>query len=102
MDAEDQLSPAARLQVFSRAKGVCCLCGRRIEGPREKWVVVRRRPDALPNDVVAHSNCASPSQEEGQDECAEKPRRETTVHKRSLPYGRKSTFKRKITGEIVP
>ncbi len=108
-----RLSPRQRLAVWERGRGVCVLCGRRIDGVRERWVVEHIRALELGGDDTpenmgpAHEACALDKTRGDRRQAAQAKRRKTRHlgaerPKRALPCGRKSRWKRKITGEIVP
>jgi len=65
-NARRSLTPKQRAQLFLSADGKCCLCGGRIDGARERWIVEHLVPlaDGGTNDIdnlaPAHEACAKP------------------------------------------
>src|SRR4051812_41943632 len=59
-----KLTPRRRLQVWEETGGRCVLCGREIDGARERWIAEHVRalelggPDELDNMGPAHEACA--------------------------------------------
>src|SRR5829696_4122651 len=59
-----KLTPHRRLQVWERTGGRCVLCGRTIDGARERWIAEHIRAlelggaDELDNMGPAHEACA--------------------------------------------
>ncbi|MDW9726349.1 HNH endonuclease [Sinorhizobium meliloti] len=57
------MSPMRRLRIFEAHAGLCCLCGGRIDGVREKWTVEHLRALGLggadddANCGPAHEDC---------------------------------------------
>ncbi|WP_373696708.1 HNH endonuclease [Microvirga yunnanensis] len=108
-----RLSPRVRLAVWERARGVCVLCNRRIDGVRERWIIEHIRAlelggrDAPDNMGPAHTTCAAAKTRDDHQHAA-KAKRQKIRHlgadrsKHPLPCGRQSRWKRKINGTIVP
>jgi 5-methylcytosine-specific restriction endonuclease McrA len=106
------LSPRRRLAVWEKTGGICVVCERRIDGARERWIAEHIRAlelggaDALDNLGPAHDACAR-SKTQDDHQRAARAKRQKIRHlgaerpKRPLPCGRRSRFKRKLTGEIV-
>ena len=59
-----QLSPRVRLAIWERARGICVICDRRIDGVRERWIIEHIRAlelggaDEPDNMGPAHAACA--------------------------------------------
>lgn len=57
------MSPSRRLRIWEAHGGVCCLCGGKIDGVREKWTVEHIRALGLggadddANCAPAHEDC---------------------------------------------
>lgn len=58
------MSPTRRLRIFEQHGGVCVLCGNKIDGVREKWIVEHPRAlglggadDDATNTGPAHETC---------------------------------------------
>lgn len=57
------MTDARRLRIWEREKGVCCLCGLKIDGVREKWIVEHKialglgGADEDENCGPAHERC---------------------------------------------
>jgi 5-methylcytosine-specific restriction endonuclease McrA len=108
-----RLSPRARLAIWERAKGICVLCDRTIDGVRERWIVEHIRAlelggeDKPDNMGPVHEACARAKTRDDHRRAA-KAKRQKIRHlgadqtKRPLPYGRQSRWKKKIDGTIVP
>lgn len=53
-----------RLRIWEAHRGVCCLCGQKIDGVRQRWIVEHIRPlelggeDSDTNCAPAHEYCA--------------------------------------------
>jgi 5-methylcytosine-specific restriction endonuclease McrA len=107
-----RLPPRLRLAIWERAKGICVLCDRRIDGVRERWVIEHIRAlelggrDEPDNMGPAHATCAQAKTRDDHHRAA-KAKRQKIRHlgagkvKRPLPCGRQSRWK-KIDGTIVP
>jgi hypothetical protein len=102
----EQLEPTPavlRIRAWQNTGGVCVLCRRRINGLRESWTVKPAgRRDGGVSEVEqlgpAHVSC---TEAESALETGAPPADESRTRKRSLPFGRKSPLKRKISGKIV-
>jgi hypothetical protein len=106
LDSVD-LAPAIRLRVWQKTGGVCVLCQRRIDGVQEPWITRETGPahdpvDEFANLGPAHASCATEGRAEARDQRqGSVPPKLSGPAKRSLPFGRKSPLKRKVTGEVV-
>jgi hypothetical protein len=103
MPEDQELPPALRLRVFSNAGGICATCGKRIEGSREPWLPRRiaAGDNGVRNFAPVHTECPGRG-DSGGDSSSYEQRAETGwPKKRTMPFGRKSHLKRKITGKIV-
>lgn len=108
-----RLAPRVRLAIWERAKGICVLCERRIEGVRERWIIEHIRAlelggaDEPDNMGPAHASCAAAKTRDDHHRAA-KAKRQKIQHlgaaktKRPLPCGRQSRWKKKIDGTVVP
>ena len=108
-----RLSPRARLAIWERARGICVLCERRIDGVRERWIIEHIRAlelggaDEPDNMGPAHETCAAAKTRNDHHRAA-KAKRQKIQHlgaaktKRPLPCGKQSRWKKKIDGTIVP
>jgi 5-methylcytosine-specific restriction endonuclease McrA len=53
-----------RTRIFDRDKGKCCLCGLKIDAPKDKWILEHLKPlwlggaDDESNMAPAHYSCA--------------------------------------------
>jgi len=108
-----RLTPHRRLQVWERTGGRCVVCGRLIDGVRERWIVEHIRAlelggaDEMENMGPAHAACALDKTRDDHRRAA-KAKRQKIRHigaegsKRPLPFGRSSQWKRKLSGQVVP
>jgi 5-methylcytosine-specific restriction endonuclease McrA len=107
------LSPRRRLQVWEKTGGRCVICGHLIDGVRTRWIAEHMRAlelggaDHLDNMGPAHEACAVDKTVDDHRRTG-RAKRQKIRHlgaersQRPLPCGRRSRYKRKITGEIVP
>lgn len=106
------LTNRQRLEMFLRHKGVCCLCGTKIDAVRDMWdehinPLWLNGDNSAENRAPAHMRCAKEKTAKESGERA-KIRRVAEAHygaKRSktpMPCGRRSKWKRKFDGSIVP
>ncbi len=107
-----KLTAHRRLKVWEITGGVCVLCGRRIDGVRERWIVEHIRAlelggaDDLDNLGPAHEACALAKTREDHRRAAQ-AKRQKIRHlgadgpKRPLPFGKRSRWKRTLSGKIV-
>ncbi|NBJ13303.1 HNH endonuclease [Microvirga arsenatis] len=107
------LSKTKVLAIWERHKGVCVNCGRPIDGARDKWFCEHIRAlelggtDTEDNLGPAHWECKRDKDAEDHARAAE-AKREKCVHlgikdphRKPLPFGRNSNFKRRFDGTIV-
>lgn len=106
------LTSKQRLKLFLERKGVCCICGHKIE-TLKPWIDEHIIPLWLggtndwSNRGVAHELCARAKTSIEATERAS-IRRKAERHfgaytaKRPMPCGRKSKWKKKLSGEVVP
>lgn len=113
VESRKALSPKQRLKLWIDRGGICCLCHQKIDGTREGFVDEHILPLWLggsndwSNRGVAHIKCA---QRKTADETQRRAKVRRTAerhfgaHKSSRPMlcGRKSRWKKKMNGEIVP
>jgi 5-methylcytosine-specific restriction enzyme A len=58
------ISTRERVRIFTKADGMCCLCGGKIDGTKERWIIEHIRPlgllgeDGGDNLAPAHERCA--------------------------------------------
>ncbi len=108
-----KLTPHRRLQVWEKTGGTCVLCERRIDGPRERWIVEHIRAlelggeDDLSNMGPAHEACAFAKTQDDHRRTARAKRQKirhigAEASKRPLPFGKASPWKRTMTGRIIP
>lgn len=106
------LSARRRLGVWERTGGACVVCGTRIDGVRERWIVEHVRAlelggaDELENMGPAHEVCARAKTREDHTRTARAKRPKTlhlgaSVTLRPLPGSRSSPLKRKINGQVI-
>lgn len=109
------MTPRMRLKVWEDHKGICKLCGGKIDGVRERWIVEHIIPlalggeDAESNMAPAHEGCALAKTfgKSGDIAKAAKAKRAKSKHlgikksKNPLPGGKGSKWKKKINGETV-
>ena len=105
------MSPMRRLRIFEAHKGVCILCERRIKAG-DTWTVEHIRALALggadtdANCGPAHEACRRLKDKSDVASIA-KAKRAKAKHfgiiqsKTPLPFGRRSKWKKKMTGEVV-
>ena len=63
VEPRKRLTAKQRLQMFLDAKGVCCVCGGKIDGVREAWdehvnPLWLSGDNSAPNRAPAHEKCA--------------------------------------------
>ena len=110
------MTPRMRLKVWEAHKGICKLCNCKIDGVRERWIVEHIIPlalggeDAEGNMAPAHEGCALEKTfgKSGDIAKAAKAKRVKSKHlglkksKNPLPGSKRSKFKKKIDGSVVP
>lgn len=110
------MTPRLRLKVWEAHKGMCGICGGKIDGVRERWVAEHLVPLSLggaddeSNMAPVHEGCALAKTfgKSGDIAKAAKAKRVKSKHlgikksKNPLPGGKGSKFKKKIDGSIVP
>ncbi|MDR7039975.1 hypothetical protein J2X36_004753 [Methylobacterium sp. BE186] len=107
------LSPRRRLQAWERTNGKCVVCGDRIDGVRERWIVEHIRAlelggaDELDNMGPAHEACGREKTRDDHARAAQAKRQKlrhigATASERPLPGSKASSLKRKINGTVVP
>lgn len=107
-----RLTPHRRLKVWERTSGQCVVCHQQIDGVRERWIAEHIRAlelggaDEPDNMGPAHEVCAL-AKTQNDHRRAGKAKRQKIQHigakssKRPMPCGRRSPWKRKISGQIV-
>jgi 5-methylcytosine-specific restriction endonuclease McrA len=110
-----KLTPTARLRIWERDKGVCCLCSVKIDGVREKWIIEHLRAlelggaDEPENMGPAHKACADAKTNgpNGDHAMAAKAKRNKKAalglskSKNPLPGSKGSRWKRRMDGSVV-
>jgi 5-methylcytosine-specific restriction protein A len=107
------LTPKQRLQMFMRHKGVCCLCGLKIDGVRDMWdehinPLWLAGDNSAENRAPAHVKCAraktakeATERAKGRD-VAERHFGAKRAKTKPMPGGRRSKWKKKLDGTVVP
>jgi 5-methylcytosine-specific restriction protein A len=114
------LTPKQRLQMFLDHNGICCLCGHKIDGVRERWIDEhelalwlgslseedRERLNATSNRGPAHERCATiKTAKEATDRA--RGRKAAERHfgakrpKKVMQGSRRSPWKKKLNGPAV-
>ncbi|MER2265744.1 HNH endonuclease [Methylobacterium oxalidis] len=107
------LSPRRRLQAWERTNGKCVVCGERIDGARERWIVEHIRAlelggaDELDNMGPAHEACGREKTRDDHARTARAKRQKlrhigAAAPEHPLPGSRTSPLKRKLNGTVVP
>lgn len=106
-----RLTALQRTKVFDRDGGVCCLCGLKINAPKDKWILEHIKPlwlsgaDDESNMAPAHYHCAIEKTRKEAPVKAKSDRvraRHIGIRKKStFACSRDSKFKKKISGEVV-
>jgi 5-methylcytosine-specific restriction protein A len=105
------LTNKQRLEMFVRHKGICCLCGYKINGVREMWdehinPLWLSGDNSAENRAPAHVKCA---RQKTSKEATEKAKSERIAEfhfgakrpKTIMPGSRRSKWKKKVSGEVV-
>lgn len=109
------MTPRLRLKVWEAHKGMCAICGGKIDGVRERWVLEHLVPLSLggaddeSNMAPVHEGCAMAKTfgKSGDIAKAAKAKRVKSKHlgikksKNPLPGGKGSKWKKKISGGVV-
>ena len=106
------LTAKQKLQMFIKAKGRCCICGGQINGVHEAWdehvnPLWLAGDNSAPNRAPAHAKCARAKTSVEAKERADirrKAEKHFGAHRSSnpMPCGRKSKWKKKMDGSVVP
>ncbi|AWN41421.1 HNH endonuclease [Methylobacterium durans] len=107
------LSPRRRLQAWERTNGKCVVCGDRIDGARDRWIIEHIRAlelggaDELDNMGPAHEACGREKTRDDHARAAQAKRQKlrhigAAAPERPLPGSRTSPLKRKLNGTVVP
>lgn len=106
------LSRLARVRIFDKAGGACCICHLKIHAPKQKWGVEHIKPlwlsgaDDESNMGPAHWDCMIEKTVSEAPIKAKSDRQRANhlgIRKPStFPGSRNSRWKRKISGEVVP
>lgn len=107
-----RLSQRDRLAAWESTGGHCCICGLKIDGTRERWIVEHIRPLALAgaddsgNRQPAHERCAA-EKTRGDLASIAKAKRVKARHinarppsKRPLPGSRASGIRKRMSGAV--
>lgn len=112
------LTDKQRLQMFLAHNGICCICGNKIDGVRERWIDEHElalwlgsqgdyeRLNALKNRGPAHERCAKAKTAKEATQRA-RGRKFAENHfgakrsKRPMPCGKRSRWKKKMNGDVV-
>ncbi|GAA6162606.1 hypothetical protein NBRC116590_03100 [Pelagimonas sp. KU-00592-HH] len=105
-------TPLQRASIFEAHKGICHICGERIDGTREKWELEHivpfdlTRDDSDENLAPAHVACHKAKTREDKARISKANRvraKHIGAHKsrHPLPGGKSSKFKRKVGGPVV-
>lgn len=105
------LTNKQRLEMFVRHKGVCCLCGFKIDGVREMWdehlnPLWLDGDNSAENRAPAHVRCA---RDKTSKEATERSRIRSSAErhfgakrpKKIMPGSRRSKWKQKANGQWV-
>ncbi|WP_201830581.1 HNH endonuclease signature motif containing protein [Microvirga zambiensis] len=107
-----KLTQRQRLAIWERARGICVLCERPIDGVRERWIIEHLRalelggPDEPDNMGPAHESCGLRKTQDDHRRTA-KAKRQKIRHlgaaqsKRPMPCGRQSRWRKRLDGTIV-
>ena len=106
------LTPKQKLQLFLDEKGVCCICGFKIDSVKDAWDEHRdplwlNGTNERKNRGVAHYKCARKKTDEEASlraksrSVAEKHFGAHTAKTKAMPFGRKSKWKKRMDGTIV-
>jgi 5-methylcytosine-specific restriction endonuclease McrA len=109
-----RMNTTRRARIFQAANGICHICGEQIDGTKERWDADHVIPleisgdDSDDNLRPAHERCHRAKTSKEDAPAIAKCKRVAAKHigaretRQSLPGGRKSKWKKKITGEVVP
>lgn len=106
------LTNKQRLEMFIRHNGICCLCGQPINGVKEMWdehlsPLWLNGDNKAENRAPAHVRCAL-VKTAGEAKTRAKIRKGAERHfgahraQRPMPCGRRSKWKKKMDGSVVP
>lgn len=102
-----------RLALFEAHKGLCHICGDKIDGTRERWDVEHKIPLAMGGDddegncAPAHERCHKDKTKADRGQIAKADRVRAKHNgarqaKTTIPGSKKSRWKRKLDGTVVP
>jgi 5-methylcytosine-specific restriction protein A len=105
------LTSKQRMEMFVRHKGICCLCGFKINGVREMWdehinPLWLDGDNSAENRAPVHVKCAH-EKTSGEATERSKGRKAAEFHfgakrpKKIMPGSRRSKWKKKVSGEVV-
>jgi 5-methylcytosine-specific restriction protein A len=106
------LTAKQKLKMFLDARGICCICGQKIDAVKDAWdehenPLWRGGSNEMSNRGPAHIKCARQktsreAKEKAKGErIAEKAMGARTAKFRPMPFGRKSALKKKMNGAVV-
>ena len=106
------MSASRRLRIWEAHKGVCILCGLKIDGVREPWIVEHPRALALgghdtdENAAPAHERCRRIKDKDDVARIAKAKRvKSKFIDRRQsrnpMPGSKASKWKRRMNGEVV-
>lgn len=112
VEARKPLTPKQKLEMFVAAKGICCICQTKIDNVKDAWdehvnPLWLNGDNSAPNRAPAHVKCA---RKKTASEAALRSKIRNTAEKHfgakaspnPMPCGRKSKWKKKMNGEVVP
>lgn len=109
--ARAKLSPRTRLGIWELHRGVCCICGTKIDGVRERWLVEHVRAlelggaDEPDNMAPAHEACGIAKTRRDHASAA-KAKRVKARHlgirtsRRPLPGSKASGIRKRMNGGV--
>lgn len=101
-------SPRQRLKIWEEHKGICCICGEKIDGTQEKWIIEHIRPLGLsgtndPSNIgPAHSKCAQNKTSSDSSRIAKaKRQKQKHIGIKKPSQWRYGNLKRRVDGVVV-
>lgn len=107
------MAPQRVLRIWEKHRGVCCLCGARIDGTRSTWIIEHiialelGGADDDANCGPAHATCAAVKTSDDHARAA-KAKRQKQRHLgmnrpkwKPMPHGKGSPTKRRMDGQVV-
>ena len=106
------MSETRRLRIWEAHRGMCCLCGEKIDGVREKWTIEHLRALGLGGEDVdsncrpAHEDCRRIKDKDDVSRIS-KAKRQKANHigikkpkGRPMPGSKASGFKKRLDGTV--